>query len=130
MSSYLFCKKCNLQFGKKYVFDLHLSLVHGKKIEIKNEQLDCEETFQEAQTSETLDDVVDISLKCDICSSLFKKKRYLKRHIESVHEGKKAFKCNFCDTSFTQKSVLDRHVASVHEGKKPFKCNIPYSREF
>ena len=30
-----FCEKCNLQFGKKYVFDLHLSLVHGQKIKVK-----------------------------------------------------------------------------------------------
>ena len=26
----LFCENCGLQFGKKYVFDLHLSLVHGE----------------------------------------------------------------------------------------------------
>ena len=33
----LFCILCKLQFGKKLVFDLHLSLVHGKKVEIKTE---------------------------------------------------------------------------------------------
>ena len=58
-----FCEKCSLQFGKKYVYDLHLSLVHGEKIEveteplnfeenptkIKHELLDCEEKFQEPQ---------------------------------------------------------------------------------
>ena len=33
----LFCIKCKLQFGKKISFDLHLSLVHGKKVEIKTE---------------------------------------------------------------------------------------------
>ena len=31
----LFCTQCLLQFDKKSVFDLHLSLVHGKKVEIK-----------------------------------------------------------------------------------------------
>ena len=32
----MFCKKCSLQFDKKYVFDLHLKLVHGEKIEAKS----------------------------------------------------------------------------------------------
>ena len=48
----LFCKKCSLQFGKKYVYDLHLKLVHGEKIEVKNEPLNSEETLKEPQTSE------------------------------------------------------------------------------
>ena len=29
----LFCIQCKLQFGKKIVFDQHLSLVHNKKVE-------------------------------------------------------------------------------------------------
>ena len=33
----LFCEKCTLQFDKEYVFDLHLSLVHGEKIGVKKE---------------------------------------------------------------------------------------------
>ena len=37
----LFCTQCSLQFGKKYVFDLHLSLVHGKVLEIKKEANNC-----------------------------------------------------------------------------------------
>ena len=32
-----FCEECALQFGKKLVFDLHLSLVHGIKTNIKTE---------------------------------------------------------------------------------------------
>ena len=96
MSSDWFCKKCNLQFGKKYVFELHLSLVHGEKIEIKNEPLESE-VFQENQASKK---VVDTCLKCEICSSLFKTKENLKRHIESVHEGKKPYKCDTGDANF------------------------------
>ena len=71
----------------------------------------------------SIDHVEDTCLKCDICSSLFKTKRQLKKHIESVHEGKKPFKCNICDVSFSQKHNLETHVVSVHEGKKPFKCD-------
>ena len=32
-----FCENCSLQFDNKYVFDLHLSLVHGKESEVKYE---------------------------------------------------------------------------------------------
>ena len=39
----LFCEKCTLQLDKKYEFDLHLSSVHGVKIEVKKKPLICEE---------------------------------------------------------------------------------------
>ena len=53
MMNDLFCNRCALQFGKKYVFDLHLSLVHGEKIEVKKETLTIsEEKVQEPKISE------------------------------------------------------------------------------
>ena len=123
----MFCNKCTLQFDKKYVFDLHLLLVHGEKMaEVKIEPLISKENFQECQASEPVfpDHVVETDLKCNICSSLFKTKQGLKSHIASVHDGKKSFKCNVCDASFARRDKLNRHVASVHNGKKPFECNI------
>ena len=77
----LFCNKCTLHFGKKYVFDLHRSLVHGEKMaEVKVEPIISEENFQECQESEQVfsDHVVKTDLKCNICSSLFKTKKGLK----------------------------------------------------
>ena len=32
----LFCKSCNLQFDKRSVFNIHLSLVHGKDLTKEN----------------------------------------------------------------------------------------------
>ena len=90
----LFCNECTLQFDKKYVFDLHMSLVHGEKMaEVKIEPQISKENFQERQAGEPVfqDHVVEIDIKCDICSSLFKTKNRMKRHIASVHEGKKPF---------------------------------------
>ena len=49
MNKDFFCENCKLQFGKKYVFDLHLSLVHGQKIEVKPEPNDFEENIQEPE---------------------------------------------------------------------------------
>ena len=47
----MFCTDCSLQFNKKIVYDLHLSLVHEEKTTIKQEPNNCELTSQD--TSET-----------------------------------------------------------------------------
>ena len=103
-----FCEKCALQFDKKYVFDLHLSLVHGQKIKVKKEPLICKEKFQDPQMSENdlSDHKVEDPLQCNICDSSFKAKQNLKNHIRSVHEGKKPFECIICDARFAKKSNL------------------------
>ena len=105
MSKQLFCERCSLQFGKKYVFDLHLSLVHGEKIEVKVESPISEENLLDSKNRAKVlsHHVVEKQLKCDICKSVFKTKETLKRHIQTVHEGKKPFTCKICDTSFAKK---------------------------
>ena len=122
----LFCNRCTLQFNKKYVFDLHLSLIHGEKMTVKVEPPITEENIQELRTSEQVfsDHVVDTGLKCNTCYSIFKTKQNLNRHVTSVHEEKKPFKCKICDAIFSSKQGMTRHIDSVHEGKKPFKCNM------
>ena len=40
----MFCNRCVLQFEKKYVFDLHLKLVHGEKPFKEPEKLEESET--------------------------------------------------------------------------------------
>ena len=44
-----YCYKCSLQFDKKSVFDLHLSLVHGEKLEIKEEQKIDQQLLDESE---------------------------------------------------------------------------------
>ena len=58
--------------------------------------------------------------KFDLCAELELQMMPLKRHIESVHEGKKHFKCKICDASFSQKVNMNEHIALVHEGNEPF----------
>ena len=88
-----YCEKCSLQFDKKYVYDLHLTLVHGQGIKVKTEPT-SEEHFEEIQQNEkALSDhitpVADKALQCNVCNSFFKSRSNLKRHMDSVHAGKK-----------------------------------------
>ena len=48
--------------------------------------------------------------KCSICDYTSSKKSHVKRHLESVHDGKKPHKCSICDYSCAQNSALKKHV--------------------
>ena len=37
LKTYLYCYECSLQFDAKNVFDVHLSVVHGEKLNEKQE---------------------------------------------------------------------------------------------
>ena len=83
----MFCMDCSLQFNKKIVFDLHLSLVHEKKTSIKQEPKNCKSTSED--TSET---------------------------INENHSADRNFVCKICDSKFAYQDGLDGHIASFHEG--------------
>ena len=63
----LFCENCSLQFDKKIVFDLHLSLVHGEKIGVKNKD-----------KKESLVEFVE-------CGKILASKKALTRHKSKIH---------------------------------------------
>jgi len=39
----------------------------------------------------------------------------LRRHVNSVHDGKKDHVCDFCDKAYTRAEHLKAHIANVHE---------------
>ena len=116
----LFCIQCKLQFGKKLVFDLHLSLVHGKKVEIKTK---AKSNLSESELDEEMseDHRGNNSYKCEICHSCFKLRGNLKKHVAAIHKEQKPFKCEICDYSCSRKQNLKFHVDSVQGNWKPFK---------
>ena len=120
----LYCTKCSLQFDKKIIFDMHLSIVHKETIDIKKEPT-CS-TFMENsdETRSTSVQEKKKPFKCDMCDYSFSEKGSLKKHIASVHEGKKPFNCSICGYNCSEKGTLKKHIASVHEGKKVIKCTI------
>jgi uncharacterized Zn-finger protein len=46
----------------------------------------------------------------------------LRKHVESVHEGKKPFQCNICVASFSQKGHMNRHFESVMNRRSLFNA--------
>ena len=134
----LYCYECSLQFDKRYVFDVHLSVVHGEKLEIKQESDPQPSVIHEAkeleikhleeentQKNESKRRKVSMKttpghkgkekIQCDICNASFVQKGTFKKHFATVHEGKKQFKCDTCNAKFGQKSQLTHHVRTVHQ---------------
>ena len=54
--------------------------------------------------------------------------RDLKKHINSVHKGKKDHKCDSCEKVFSEAGTLNRHINKMHEykvhedNKECYKC--------
>ena len=94
MNSY--CTKCSLQFGNMTIYNMHLSTVHKKNVEIKQEA--------------SCDILEKVSLQYENCD-----KGFSTRSILNKPEGKKIFKCDICDYSCSQKGKVKKHIASVHE---------------
>ena len=67
------------------------------------------------------------NMTCDQCNETFVTPRYLKKHIELVHEGVKRYKCDDCGKMFGQMGNMKLHISRVHEGKKSekkFMCKL------
>ena len=62
--------------------------------------------------------------KCESCGKSFSQKRYLQKHIYTVHEDNKHYNCKSCDKSFTYPYNLKKHIQTVHEGHKDYQCEI------
>ena len=61
----MFCNRCVLQFDKKYVFDLHLKLVHGEKPFNEPEKLEESGIFVKSETD--VKPEIIFSLMCGSC---------------------------------------------------------------
>ena len=114
-----FCDECALQFGKKLVFDLHLSLVHGKKTNIKTEP-----NIDESQESEKLFTKNNKYARCETCNSCFSSNFSLKKHYEKVHAGEKQFKSDKTDFAFALNKNLNENSKSIDGKNKKFICAI------
>ena len=113
---HLYCELCQLQFDKKIVYDIHLSVVH-KENQINDVSTLIKEESVENVKEESADDIKKKSLE-DI------HKEIVSPNVETlVHDGKKQHDCPNCESSFSQRFDLKNHIAIVHDEKEPFKCS-------
>ena len=120
-----FCYQCSLHFESKYVYSLHLKIVHKHivgpksiKTGIKSNKILSSDEKSDSDKQSVSDENEKKTFQCEICQCCFSRRSILDFHITSLHEGHKPFKCEFCSYTCSQKISLKKHVASVHEGKK------------
>ena len=113
-----FCEECALQFGKKLVFDLHLSLVHGIKTNIKTEPNICD-----SQQSEKFfpSHIGNKYARCETCNSCFSSNFSLKKHCAKVHGGEKSLKSDKSEASFPLNKSLNEKSKSIDGKNKKIK---------
>ena len=99
-----FCEICHLQFDKKAVFDIHNSILHKSKDDIKNVPKGNEKSCQGLTVHEGQ------KFQCSTCDASFTHSGSLKTHIATVHEGQKPLNCSICDASFAQRGNLKKHI--------------------
>ena len=59
---------------------------------------------------------------CPLCKAIFEKSN-LKRHLSTVHEGKKDHKCDYCGKEYFEKKRLNHHIKREHDKIRDEKCN-------
>ena len=57
--------------------------------------------------------------ECNICTSSFKTKKYLSRHIKKVHSPATDHECRYCRKKFHYESLLKQHMY-IHTGDSSF----------
>lgn len=63
--------------------------------------------------------------QCDVCKALFRRKSYLRKHVNAVHKKLKPFTCGICAKPFGYKGARAKHHRTIHLGQKPFVCVAP-----
>ena len=60
--------------------------------------------------------------ECPICKAILDKTG-MKRHLKTVHEGRKDHKCERCGKEYTEKKSLRAHIKREHDNVRDEQCN-------
>ena len=110
-----YSKKCesNLTIGRKALEPI-TSVIHEVKEEGSYAQNLCNVVFETEL----------ILWMCPICDIDLKRKKKLRDHIKSSHQGQKVFRCSSCEARFELKDSLNRHLKTKHTTESPIRSNI------
>ena len=68
---------------------------------------------------------------CDICKSVFDKKKNIKTHLKTSHMQLVTIPCDYCENSYTQPEMLKKHIKSEHDIKsRNFEILNPFLAGF
>uniref|UniRef100_A0A336MW37 CSON008658 protein n=1 Tax=Culicoides sonorensis TaxID=179676 RepID=A0A336MW37_CULSO len=135
------CSFCDKKFGMKRILDNHIRNIHSSEKtfqcmkcfkyfktdaalynhEIIHKQSNyvcdlCDKKFHYKHNLEVhrLLHSNDRKYSCNHCSSTFKTRNYLAKHLKGHFSETKSFLCTFCDFKTTQKRYLSEHVKRKH----------------
>ena len=132
------CSECDLKFKLKHHLKRHFSSVHdGKKFVDEWKKLKNKKNNEKIQCPKCEIKIAPNNLKkhikrvhdrifpflCNKCGYKATDKFAVKKHIESVHDGKRHI-CQICGIGVTSTIYLKKHITAVHEGIKAFKCSL------
>lgn len=138
------CSFCDKKFGMKRILDNHIRNIHSSEKtfqcmkcfkyfktdaalynhEIIHKQSNyvcelCNKKFHYKHNLEVhrLLHSNDRKYSCNHCSSTFKTRNYLAKHLKGHFSDTKNFSCSYCDFKTTQKRYLSEHVKRKHSNK-------------
>ena len=118
------CEHCNKEFYWKRTKITHTKLAHTANSVCPK----CSKVCVNIVSLELhmLDHVTN-QFVCELCSKGFKIERYLKRHVDSFHNGTKfspncIYRCKLCSKgNYASEEVLQKHILDNHSGVE-YQC--------
>ena len=65
-----------------------------------------------------------IHYECDICSKVFLRPEYLKKHMKVTHWEKQEERCNICNVCIKGRHNVKRHMKEVHNSGMSENCTF------
>lgn len=129
ISTYEFCKKCQMKFISKDLLSQHVKMTHKDK----NNAVICEFCGKDCKKPSTLKVHLNCHKEkaCPHCSKILKSHSHFKVHVKN-HEvrsrrpnlRRSQYSCNICPFKSLNKNSLDAHVNKIHLQVRPFACEI------